>query len=364
MERWRKILAQSLVDPAELARRFGVPEEPLRRAAANGRFRISPHYLSLIKSPGDPLYCQCVPDERELDASPELLDDPLGEEAHSPVPCVVHRYPDHCLFLVSDECATYCRFCTRRRKFRAGTCAPLRTDRAALDAGLKYIGEHRELRDVLMSGGDPLLLEDERLEYILRGLRAIPHVEIVRIGTRVPCMLPERVTLKLCRMLKKYHPLYVNTHFNHPDELDEAAVAALARLADAGIPLGCQTVLLKGVNDDPAVMKELMRKLLAARVRPYYLLQMDLIQGAEHFRTPLSTGLKLIDALRGWTSGLAVPHFILDLPGGGGKVAMTPEHLIRRDGDILTFRNYRGEEFVYPEVGAPPVARELENPGG
>lgn len=352
MENWRKILARSLTDPDELARRFGVPAEPLRRAAAAGRFRISPRYLSLIEYPGDPLYRQCVPDERELDTCPELLEDPLGEEADSPAPGIVHRYPDHCLFLVSDECATYCRFCTRRRKFRTGgCCSGIRADRAALDGGLAYIAAHRELRDVLVSGGDPLLLGDEELEYILSRLRAIPHVEIVRIGTRVPCMLPERVTRDLCRMLKKYHPLYINTHFNHPAELEGAALEALSRLADAGIPLGNQTVLLKDVNDDPEVMRELVRRLLAARVRPYYLLQMDLVQGTEHFRTPLETGKKLIDALRGWTSGMAVPHFIVDLPRGGGKVELVPEHLLRREGNTLVFRNWRGGEFRYPELG-------------
>ena len=348
MEKWQRILSRAVTDVDAAARRFGVPAEPLRRAAAAGRFRISPHYFSLIKSAGDPLYRQCMPDARELEPSPDLLDDPLGEEADSPVPCLVHRYPDHCLFLVSDECATYCRFCTRRRKFRS----PWKIGKAEIDGALAYIAAHQELRDVLVSGGDPLLLEDEKLEYVLKGLRKIPHVEIVRIGTRVPCMLPERITLKLCRMLKKYHPLYINVHFNHPDEVVPAAVAALGRLADAGIPLGSQTVLLKGVNDDPEVMKSLFQKLLAARVRPYYLLQMDLVQGTSHFRTPLEKGCEIVDALRGWTSGLAVPHFIVDLPRGGGKVALTPEHMIRRDGRNVVFRNYRDAEYDYPEVAS------------
>ncbi len=348
MEKWQNILRKCLTDPGELARRFGAPEEPIRRAAAKFPLRISPHYLSLIREAGDPLYRQCVPDERELVPSPGLLDDPLGEEARSPAPCIVRRYHDHCLFLVSGECATYCRFCTRKRRFLCGgTASPTRSE---LAAGIGWIAAHREIRDVLVSGGDPLLLEDGKLEYILKGLRNIPHVEIVRIGTRVPCMLPERITSKLCRMLKKYHPLYMNVHFNHPAELTPPAVRALERLADAGIPLGSQTVLLKGINDAPEVMKELFQKLLAARVRPYYLLQMDLIQGTTHFRTPLETGCELIDALRGWTSGLAVPHFIVDLPRGGGKVALTPEHVLKRDGRGVIFRNYRGDEYVYPDI--------------
>jgi len=348
MEKWQNSLRHALTDPGELARRFGADEGSVRRAAAVFPLRISPHYLSLICEPGDPLYRQCVPDERELAPSPELLDDPLGEEARSPAPCIVHRYRDHCLFLVSGECATYCRFCTRKRRFLCGGAGS--PSRAELASGIAYIAAHPEIRDVLVSGGDPLLLEDGELDAILTSLLAIPHVELVRIGTRVPCMLPERVTRKLCRMLKKHKPLYVNVHFNHPDELVAPALEALDKLADSGAVLGCQTVLLRGVNDDPAVMKRLMEKLLAARVRPYYLLQMDLIRGGEHFRTPLSTGVRIIDSLRGHTSGLGVPHFIIDLPGGGGKVEMVPPYLLRREGDTVIFRNHRGEEWKYPEL--------------
>ena len=348
MEKWQNSLRHALTDPAELARRFGVPEEPVRRAAEKFPLRISPHYLALIREPGDPLYLQCVPDARELAPEPELLDDPLGEEARSPAPCIVHRYHDHCLFLVSGECATFCRFCTRKRRFCNG--AARSPSRDELAAGIAYIAAHPEIRDVLVSGGDPLLLEDGELDAILTALYAIPHVELVRIGTRVPCMLPERVTRKLCRMLKKHQPLYMNVHFDHPDELVEASCEALGKLADAGVALGSQTVLLKNVNDDPAVVKKLMEKLLAARVRPYYLLQMDLIQGAAHFRTPVETGVAIIDALRGHTSGLAVPHFIVDLPGGKGKVEMVPQYLRRREGDTLIFRNHLGEECPYPEL--------------
>ena len=348
MEKWQNSLRRVLTDPGELARRFGADEAAIRRAAAVFPMRISPHYLSLLREPGDPLYRQCVPDERELDPSPELLDDPLGEEARSPAPCIVHRYHDHCLFLVSGECATFCRFCTRKRRFLCGV-RPSPT-RSELAAGIAYIAAHPEIRDVLVSGGDPLLLEDGELDAVLTALFAIPHVELVRIGTRVPCMLPERVTHDLRRMLKKHKPLYVNVHFNHPDELVDPALEALDKLADAGAVLGCQTVLLRNVNDEPRVMKRLMEGLLAARVRPYYLLQMDLIRGGEHFRTPLETGVKIIDALRGRTSGLAVPHFIIDLPGGGGKVEMVPEYLRRREGGTVIFRNHRGEEWKYPEL--------------
>lgn len=348
MEKWQNSLRRALTDPGELARRFGADEASIRRAAAVFPLRISPHYLSLLREAGDPLYRQCVPDGRELASSPDLLDDPLGEEARSPAPCIVHRYHDHCLFLVSGECATHCRFCTRKRRFLCGgTGSPTR---AELAAGIAYIAAHSELRDVLVSGGDPLLLENGELDAILTSLFAIPHVEIVRIGTRVPCMLPERVTRQFRRMLKKHKPLYVNVHFNHPDELTAPALEALDHLADAGAVLGCQTVLLRGVNDDPAVMKRLMEKLLAARVRPYYLLQMDLIQGGEHFRTPLATGVNIIDALRGHTSGLGVPHFIVDLPGGGGKVEMVPQYLLRKTGGTVVFRNHHGEEWKYPEL--------------
>ena len=236
-----------------------------------------------------------------------------------------------------------------RRFGCGGACTPARSE---LAAGIAYIAAHPELRDVLVSGGDPLLLEDGELDAILAALYAIPHVEIVRIGTRVPCMLPERVTRKLCRVLKKYRPLYMNVHFNHPDELVDPALEALGKLADAGVVLGSQTVLLRRVNDDPATVKRLMEKLLAARVRPYYLLQMDLVRGGEHFRTPIGTGVAIIDALRGHTSGLAVPHFIVDLPGGRGKVELVPRYLLRREGDTLVFRNHLGEECPYPELAS------------
>lgn len=336
MERWKQMMARSCRGAAGL--------EAVTRVFP---MCLSPHVLELIRRGSEAIRRQFMPDVAELEESGDLQPDPLAEERLSPVPNIVHKYPDHCLFLVSDACAAYCRFCTRKRKFGAGRGI----DPTKLEPGFAYIERHAEIRDVLVSGGDPLLLEDGRLEEILRRLRKIRHLEIIRLGTRVPFSLPERVTRKLARMLGRYHPLYVNVHVNHPDELDAKTVGALGRLADAGIPLGSQTVLLKGVNDSVEVMRTLMTKLLAARVRPYYLFQSDLVFGNEHFRTPLRQGLEIMRGLRCWISGLGVPAFIIDLPNGGGKVQLVPESLVRREGRRWTFLNYRGQEYVYPDVG-------------
>lgn len=351
LERWQRSLLRSGDALGRVARRFGLDEARLRRVADAFRFRVSPYYLSLIREKDDPIYRQCIPDERELEDNPDLLRDPLGEESHAIGPGVVERYPDRCMLYVCDECATYCRFCTRKRTF-AGTPSDVggRPSAARLDAALAAIGSHPEIRDVLVSGGDPFLLTDDRLEAILKRLRAIPHVEIIRIGTRAPCTLPERVTVRLARMLRKYHPLFVNVHFNHPRELTPQSMRALARLADAGIPLGSQTVLLKGVNDDPETMKALLLGLLRARVRPYYLFQCDLVYGTSHFRVPVAKGLEILRALRGFTSGLAVPHYVIDLPRGRGKVPLCPDYLVRRDGTRLLFRTYLGELCEFPDV--------------
>ena len=349
MEKWRKILGESLCDADELAERFHLSAAELRKVAGVFPFRIPRPVLARIKSENDPLFRQCVPDPRELAASSDLMADPLGEVRFGKEECIVQKYPDRCLFLVSGECAMYCRFCTRKRKFRQ----PFRVGKKQIDEGLAYIAAHRELRDVLISGGDPFLLDDDRIEYILRGIRAAKHIRIIRIGTRTPGMLPERITRNLVSILKKYHPLYLNLHFNHPDELTEPTVKALNLLADAGIPLGSQTVLLKGVNDDPEIMRELMWKLLSARVRPYYIFQCDLVYGTEHFRTPLSKGIEIMKALRGWSSGMANPHFVIDLPNGGGKVPLVPEYLVKTDGRMRIYRNYRGEEYCYPDLEEP-----------
>ncbi len=346
MEKWKKILSAAVSDTDELAERFQLPADELRRV--NGIFpcRIPRRILEKIKTKGDALYRQCVPDAAELSGGEELMDDPLGEVRFRKSAAIVQKYPDRCLFLVSGSCAMYCRFCTRKRKFRQ----PFIIGEKEIAGGLEYIRNHREIRDVLVSGGDPFLLEDEKIDRILSGIREAEHVKIIRIGTRTPGVLPERITGKLVKVLKKYQPLYINIHFNHPDEIDEAVSRALKRLADGGIVLGSQTVLLKGVNDDPEVMRELMWKLLENRVRPYYIFQCDLVYGTEHFRTPLSKGIGIMESLRGWSSGMANPHFVIDLPGGGGKVPVTPEYFLGLDGVNLRYRNYCGEEYSYPDV--------------
>ncbi len=318
--------------------------------------RITPAALATIKEIGDPFWNQYVPIPEENEVLDGMVDS-LGEDDDSPVPNITHRYPDRVLFLVSPVCATYCRFCTRRRKVGDPEKIPLNQFNSAFE----YISEHTEVRDVILSGGDPLMLSDRRLEHFLKKLREIPHVEMIRIHTRVPVHLPERVTTDLCKLIARYHPVFVNVHFNHPAELLPAAEKALARLANAGCPLGSQTVLLKGVNDDPEIMKELMQKLLRNRVRPYYLYMCDPVAGGEHFRTSVEKGLEILKALRGWTSGLAIPHFVIDAPGGGGKIPLLPEYVESITESEVVMRNYRGERYVWTqpreealvEAGAP-----------
>jgi lysine 2,3-aminomutase len=354
-ESWQELLRKRSIASLEaVAARFG-PEnfpqlETLRQAVDNFEFRISPAMVDLIKSPNDPIWRQYVPTLQELEVEDGLVDS-LNEEADSPVPNITHRYPDRALFLVSAVCASYCRFCTRRRKVGDPEKIPM----SQLESAFRYLEEHTEIRDVIMSGGDPLLLSDRRIEELCRRLRTITHIEVIRIGSRVPCHLPERITPELCAILKKYHPLYINTHFNHPDELTPAAVKALSMLADAGIPLGCQTVLLKGVNDDADVMKELMQRLMAARVRPYYIYMCDQVAGAEHFRTTIEKGLEIIKALRGWTSGLAVPHFVIDAPGGGGKIPLLPEYVVKITDQEIVLRNYAGKLYRYKHIKDEPA---------
>jgi lysine 2,3-aminomutase len=289
-----------------------VDHQGLARVIRRYPMAINPYYLRLIAGPGDGLYEQAVPDAREMTYKAGLAD-PLDEERLSPVPGLTHKYPDRVLFLISSRCALYCRFCNRKRKVGR---ASMVTDETIRE-GLAYIRHTPKIRDVLLSGGDPLLLEDQKLYDILSQLRAIPHVEIIRIGTRVPCTLPQRVTSSLAKLLKAFHPLYVNTHFNHPAEITPEAALACTRLADAGIPLGCQTVLLERVNDDASTMTQLMRKLITIRVRPYYLFQADLAEGTAHFWTPLKKGTEIMEALQGYASGLCVPRLMIDLPGGG-----------------------------------------------
>ncbi len=348
MSEWQKVLRDGSVDTLEkLAGKFGhdvIDVEALRPAFDAFQVRITPAALEQIKEVGDPMWNQYVPSVRELEIVDGVVDS-LDEDGDSPVPNITHRYPDRALFLVSPVCASYCRFCTRRRKVGDPEKIPLNQ----YDSAFAYIREHTEIRDIILSGGDPMMLSDRRIEYILQKLREIPHVEIIRIGSRITSHLPERITPEFCDMVQKYHPIYMNTHFNHPSELTPASVASLDRLSRAGVVLGCQTVLLKGVNDDPKVMMKLMHELLKARVRPYYIYMADQVAGGEHFRTMVQTGLEIIQALRGWTSGLAVPHFVIDAPGGGGKVPLLPEYVEEITDDEVVFRNYEGKRFTYKQ---------------
>jgi lysine 2,3-aminomutase len=343
---WKQILAGSICSAEALSSQVEIDSAGVRKVIARYPMRVNPYYLGLIGGKGDPIYKQCVPDIRELTEAAGY-EDPLDEEGLSPVPGITHRYPDRVLFLISSRCAVYCRFCNRKRKVGK----PGMVTRETILAGLEYIRRHREVRDVLLSGGDPLLLENQILSKILSEVRSIPHVEVIRIGTRTPCTLPQRITPQLAKLLQRFHPLYLQTHFNYPSEITHEAALACERLADAGIPVSCQTVLLKGVNDDPGVMQTLMRKLLAIRVRPYYLFQADLAMGTSHFWTPLSRGLEIMDALQGHTSGLGVPHFAVDLPGGGGKVRLVPERVAGVEGGELLVKNHEGRTFRYPLMG-------------
>ncbi|WLE98389.1 MAG: lysine 2,3-aminomutase [Candidatus Electrothrix communis] len=310
---------------------------------------ITPYYLSLIDTEdfeNDPVFRQAVPSIRELDLSDEDMADPLHEDEDSPVPGITHRYPDRVLFLVSNVCAMYCRHCTRKRKVGDQDNIP---SKKAIEQGLEYIRNTPMIRDVLLSGGDPFLLPDEYLDYILTELDKIEHVEVVRIGTRTPVVLPYRITDELVSMLKKHHPVWINTHFNHPRELTESARASLAKLADAGIPLGNQSVLLSGVNDCPRIMRTLVHKLVANRVRPYYLYQCDLSEGLTHFRTPVGKGIEIIESLIGHTSGFSVPTYVIDAPNGGGKIPVMPNYLISWSTNKVVLRNYEGVITTYKE---------------
>ncbi|MBL8813821.1 MAG: KamA family radical SAM protein [Planctomycetaceae bacterium] len=309
---------------------------------------VTPYYMSLL-DPDNPLQAlrkTVVPTTREFVRTPGEADDPLGEDGHSPVPGLVHRYPDRVLLLPLDFCSTYCRYCTRSRVVGHGEIQP---NVQRLEAIFHYLEETTQVRDVLISGGDPLALSDDKLDWILGRLRAIPHIEFVRIGTKMPAVLPQRITPELCNVLRKYHPLWMSLHFLHPDECTPESKIACARLADTGIPLGSQTVLLKGVNDEVEIMKQLVHKLLLMRVRPYYIYQCDPISGSSHFRTPVSKGLEIIQGLRGHTTGYAVPTYVIDAPGGGGKIPLQPDTVVGRDGDDLLLKNFEGKTFRYPD---------------
>ena len=309
---------------------------------------ITPYYASLIDptDPNCPIRLQSVPKKGELTILDTEMEDPLAEEAHMPVPGITHRYPDRVLFYTTHNCPVYCRHCTRKRKVSDPSSSAANKQ---LEESLAYIEAHHEVRDVVISGGDPLSNSDDRLEYIISRLRAMEHVEVFRLGTRNIVTLPQRVTQNFADMLKKYHPVFVHTHFNHPKECTQEAFDAATRLADAGCVVQNQMVLLKGVNDDPKIVMELNHKLLMMRVRPYYIFQCDMSQGIGHFRTPVSVGLNIIESLRGWTSGMAVPHFVIDAPGGGGKIPLLPDYVVKHEGKKWVLRNYQNKLFEYIE---------------
>lgn len=312
------------------------------------RMAITPYYLSLIDpdDPYDPIRRQALPCAQELYIAPEDQRDPLHEETDSPCTGLTHRYPDRVLFLVTNQCSMYCRHCTRRR-FSGQEDTAL--SKCQIDASIEYIRAHEEVRDVLVSGGDPLTLSDEKLEYILSSLRAIEHVEIIRIGTRIPVVMPQRVTPELCAMLRKYHPLWINVQFNHPREITPESTAACAMLLDAGIPLGNQSVLLRGINDCPHVMRKLVRRLVQIRVRPYYIYQCDLSIGLSHLRTSVAKGMEVMEGLQGHTTGFAVPMYVIDAPGGGGKIPIMPNHVVSQGHRRYVLRNFEGRITTYIE---------------
>lgn len=345
MELWQKMIRNSVSTVDHLVERFNIKKETAEKLDEFFQARINPYYLSLIRYEGDPIWLQCVPDVKELEDI-DAPEDPLKEDDMSPVPNITHRYPDRALFLVTSQCGLYCRFCTRKRKVGDQSKISMRT----LESAFQYLEQHTEITDVIMSGGDPLMLTDTMLEKILIRLREIKHIQIIRLGSKMPCVLPHRITPQLCEMLKKYHPIYCNTHFNHPWEITEESKKACGMLVDSGIPVGNQCVLMKGVNDNADTMRELMKGLLAMRVRPYYIYQADLTKGANHFRTPLKVGMEIMDKLRGHISGLAVPQFVIDAPGGGGKIPMLPEYVISQDENKIVLRNFKYNIYEYPDV--------------
>ncbi len=323
-------------------------EEGVKKTLTTLRMAITPYYLSLINpdDPHDPVRKQCIPTGAETHQAAADLLDPLHEDEDSPTPGLTHRYPDRVLFLITDMCSMYCRHCTRRR-FAGQTDNECGADR--IEKALEYIEKTESVRDVLLSGGDALMVADKKLEYIISRLRAIPHVEIIRLGTRTPVVCPQRITPELCEMLKKYHPVWLNTHFNHPNEVTPESSRACEMLANAGVPLGNQSVLLRGVNDCVHVMKHLVQELVKIRVRPYYIYQCDLSMGLEHFRTPVSKGIEIIEGLRGHTSGYCVPTFVVDAPGGGGKTPVMPQYVISQAPGKVVLRNFEGVITTYTE---------------
>jgi len=366
---WRWQLANRIRTPQQLSATFPrwVGDPNLASVAAKYPMAITPYYASLIRRPdsSDPIFQMCVPRIQELADPPFLSPDPLEECHDMPVPGMVHRYPDRALVIATTMCSAYCRHCTRKRI--AGTRETSITKRR-LDQITAYLKEHPQISDVIVSGGDPLTMTTEHLEMVLSRLRQVPSVQIIRIGTRVPVVLPQRITDELCQMLRKYHPVWINTHFNHPQELTPEAIQACTRLADVGIPLGNQSVLLRGVNDRPQIIEQLCRGLVRMRVRPYYMYQCDLVRGVEHFRTPLSRGMEIMEYLRGRLSGIAIPTFVVDAPHGGGKIPVLPTYVVTQSPTHTVLRNYEGMLIAYPEPqdrceGQCPTPQEDSAPG-
>jgi lysine 2,3-aminomutase len=318
-------------------------ENAFKASGKNLPFAVTPYYMELIDpdNPLEPLRKTVIPRMEEFTTTAHEMVDPCGEDKNSPVPGLVHRYPDRVLFLINDTCSVYCRYCTRSRVVGSGELRP------DFEHVYEYLEAHPEIRDVLISGGDPLVFSDERLERIIKRLRSIPHIEIVRLGSKIPVVMPQRITDDLVNMLKQYHPFFMSIHFLHPREITPEVIKACNKLADAGIPIFSQTVLLKGVNDDPDVIKTLMQKLLTLRVRPYYLYQCDPVQGTSHFRTSIKAGLEIMEQLRGHTTGYAVPTYVVDAPGGGGKIPVSPDYVLSEDDQKLVLRNYAGKTFEY-----------------
>jgi lysine 2,3-aminomutase len=366
---WRWQLKNRITQLDQLERLMPAltPEERAGVQLANTRLAlaITPYFFNLI-DPADehcPIRRQVIPRIEETHRAPWEMEDPCGEDHHSPVPGLVHRYPDRVLFLVTDRCAAYCRYCTRSRLVSNASGYDFKPN---YEQQLEYIRRTPSIRDVLLSGGDPLLLSDDKLDHLLGELRSIPHVEFLRIGSRIPIFLPQRITPAFCAMLRKHHPLFISIHANHPRELTVEVREGLARLADAGIPLGNQSVLLRHVNDSAPVMKQLVQKLLLCRVKPYYLYQCDLISGSAHLRASVREGLEIMEQLRGHTTGYAVPQYVIDAPGGGGKVPINPEYVLSRNEERVVIRNFEGRVFEYPEAvdGTPMFSapRSLEEP--
>lgn len=360
---WKWQIANRIRSEAVLRRMFSLSrEEESALAKSQSRFpvAITPYYASLIdrEKADDPLRRTVIPVDAERAKAPGESDDPLHEDGQSPVPGIVHRYPDRVLFLVTSVCATYCRYCTRSRMVGGCSC-PSRPARETWEAGIEYIAAHKGIRDVLLSGGDPLTLPDDHIERLLRRLRAIAHVEIIRIGTKAPVVLPQRIDRSLVRMLKRCHPLWMSIHFTHPREVTPEVKRACERLADAGIPLGSQTVLLSGINDTAETLRSLFHQLMMIRVRPYYLYQCDPVTGLSHFRTPVSKGAEIIGRLQGFTSGYAVPRFVVDAPGGGGKIPLENTCRVGEGEGAVLLRNYRGDVYEYP---APEYPTNITGP--